>query len=58
MIDTAQNLQRVQALGRGPNSHRLIDSPWTMAAELVRLHIAAMDGVTLSFVKFNDELRS
>jgi alkanesulfonate monooxygenase SsuD/methylene tetrahydromethanopterin reductase-like flavin-dependent oxidoreductase (luciferase family) len=34
----------------------LIGSPDTIVAELVRLHEAGIDGVTLSFVNFKDEL--
>jgi hypothetical protein len=45
MIDTAQRAESSTRANARPraNSRRLINSPWTMAAQLVQLHIAAMD---------------
>jgi alkanesulfonate monooxygenase SsuD/methylene tetrahydromethanopterin reductase-like flavin-dependent oxidoreductase (luciferase family) len=55
-LDTEQIFNERKRYAGGLSSHPLIGSPETIAAELVRLCEAGIDGVTLSFVNFRDEL--
>jgi dimethylsulfone monooxygenase len=55
-LDTEQIFNERKRYAGGLSSHPLIGSPQTIVAELKRLHAAGIDGVTLSFVNFRDEL--
>jgi dimethylsulfone monooxygenase len=55
-LDTEQIFSERKRYAGGLSSHPLIGNPETIVAELKRLHAAGIDGVTLSFVNFRDEL--
>jgi len=55
-LDTEQIFNERKRYAGGLSSHPLIGSPETIVEELLRLHAAGIDGVTLSFVNFRDEL--
>ncbi len=55
-VDTAQIFDERKRYTAGLGSHSLIGLPQTIAREQVRLQAAGIDGVTLSFVDFKDEL--
>ena len=55
-LDTEQIFNERKRYAGGLSSHPLIGSPETITEELVRLHAEGIDGVTLSFVNFRDEL--
>ena len=55
-VDTARIFSERKRYAAGLGSHPLIGSPARIADELVRLSGMGIDGVTLSFVNFKDEL--
>jgi dimethylsulfone monooxygenase len=55
-VDTQQIFNERKRYAAGLGSHPLIGCPERVAADLVRLQAAGIDGVTLSFVNFKDEL--
>jgi dimethylsulfone monooxygenase len=55
-LDTEQIFNERKRYAGGLSSHPLIGRPETIVDELVRLQSAGIDGVTLSFVNFRDEL--
>jgi FMNH2-dependent dimethyl sulfone monooxygenase len=55
-LDTEQIFKERKRYAGGLSSHPLIGSPETIVEELKRLHAEGIDGVTLSFVNFKDEL--
>jgi dimethylsulfone monooxygenase len=55
-VDTAQIFNERKRYAAGLGSHPLIGSPERIAQELVRLSGMGIDGVTLSFVNFKNEL--
>ena len=55
-LDTNEIFNERKRYAGGLSSHPLIGRPETIVDELLRLHAAGIDGVTLSFVNFRDEL--
>ena len=55
-LDTDEIFNERKRYAGGLSSHPLIGRPETIVDELLRLHAAGIDGVTLSFVNFKDEL--
>jgi dimethylsulfone monooxygenase len=55
-LDTDEIFKARKRYAGGLSSHPLIGRPETIVQELLRLHEAGIDGVTLSFVNFKDEL--
>jgi dimethylsulfone monooxygenase len=55
-LDTEQIFKERKRYAGGLSSHPLIGSPETIVQELRRLHQEGIDGVTLFFVNFKDEL--
>jgi alkanesulfonate monooxygenase SsuD/methylene tetrahydromethanopterin reductase-like flavin-dependent oxidoreductase (luciferase family) len=55
-LDTEQIFKERKRYAGGLSSHPLIGSPETIVQELRHLHEEGIDGVTLSFVNFKDEL--
>jgi alkanesulfonate monooxygenase SsuD/methylene tetrahydromethanopterin reductase-like flavin-dependent oxidoreductase (luciferase family) len=55
-LDTNEIFNERKRYAGGLSSHPLIGRPETIVDELVRMHAAGIDGVTLSFVNFKDEL--
>ena len=55
-LDTDQIFNERKRYAGGLSSHPLIGRPETIVDELVRLQADGIDGVTLSFVNFRDEL--
>ena len=55
-MDTEEIFKARKRYAGGLSSHPLIGRPETIVEGLLRLHEAGIDGVTLSFVNFKDEL--
>jgi alkanesulfonate monooxygenase SsuD/methylene tetrahydromethanopterin reductase-like flavin-dependent oxidoreductase (luciferase family) len=55
-LDTDEIFNERKRYAGGLSSHPLIGRPETIVEELIRLNAAGIDGVTLSFVNFRDEL--